>query len=86
VHIEYPASQSSRRKGRIPPIGLLTIPLAQITISWGDPREFMRNYLRAMRGFSWYATDNETILKAYEDLEKIYNNPNTMGEEGEGLI
>jgi hypothetical protein len=64
----------------IPSIGLLSIPLALMTISAGDPREFMRNCLRAMREFSWYAADNKPILEAYDKLEKIYNDPNPDGE------
>lgn len=55
-----------------PVIGLITIPLAQLTASSGDPRAFMANCLQLLREFSWQTSDKEIVKKAYEQLEKIY--------------
>lgn len=58
-----------------PLVGLVTIPLAQLTVSSGDPRVFMANCLRLLREFSWQPFDKdiaETAEEAYQKLEDIY--------------
>ncbi|PYH40044.1 uncharacterized protein BP01DRAFT_412161 [Aspergillus saccharolyticus JOP 1030-1] len=59
----------------VPVMGLITIPLAQITIPAGDPREFMRDCLRLLRELSWDQPDRQDIRQARADLEKIYIEP-----------
>ena len=58
-----------------PLVGLITIPLAQLTVSSGDPRVFMVNCLRLLREFSWQRLDKdiaEAAEAAYQKLEDIY--------------
>ncbi len=38
-----------------PIVGLVTIPLAQLAVSSGDPRAFMEDCLRFLREFFWHA-------------------------------
>lgn len=62
----------------VPVLGLATIPLTQITIQAGDPRDFMRHCLEMLREFSWHCPDNgqhEQALKALAELQNIYTSP-----------
>lgn len=56
----------------IPMAGLITIPLAQLTVSSGDPRVFMADCLRLLREFSWHSPDNQEVDRVYNRLEEIY--------------
>lgn len=58
-----------------PLVGLITIPLAQLTVSSGDPRAFMANCLRLLREFSWQSRNRDIVgevEKVYVKLEKVY--------------
>ncbi|KAJ5833817.1 hypothetical protein N7474_002128 [Penicillium riverlandense] len=69
----------------IPVVGLITIPLAQIPIQAGDPREFMRKLLEILREMSWDRSDNAQLLQATRELEEIYNNPDTESGKAQKL-
>lgn len=64
-----------------PVFGLVTIPLAQLTISAGDSQLFMRNCLRLMREYSWHVSMKDPVTKAYEELEKIFALPDATKPE-----
>jgi len=64
-----------------PVLGLVTIPLAQLTISAGDSQLFMRNCLRLMREYSWHVSMKDPVNKAYEELEKIFAMPDDTDPE-----
>lgn len=53
-----------------PVVGLITVPLAQLTVSSGDPQEFMVDCLRLLREFSWQANDKHMVDEAYRQLEQ----------------
>ncbi|KAH8691557.1 hypothetical protein BGW36DRAFT_304654 [Talaromyces proteolyticus] len=55
-----------------PVVGLIAIPLAQLTVSAGDPQAFMRNCLRLLREYSWHVADKVPVDQAHGDLENIY--------------
>ena len=55
-----------------PSIGLITVPLAQLTVSYGDPQVFMANGSRLLREFSWQTLDRDKAEAAYRKLEDIY--------------
>jgi hypothetical protein len=57
-----------------PLVGLITIPLAQLTVPSGDSLGFMEDCLRLLREFSWHAPDEHRTLvdQAFERLEEIY--------------
>ncbi|KAK3369933.1 hypothetical protein B0H63DRAFT_551879 [Podospora didyma] len=40
-------------------IGLLSTPLAQFTVRWGNPRDFIRQLLDVLQELSWNATDQK---------------------------
>ncbi|KAI9858556.1 MAG: hypothetical protein M1824_004292 [Vezdaea acicularis] len=52
-----------------PFVGLITIPLAQLTRSAGDPEIFKAKCLRLMSEYSWHVSDKGPINAAYEKLE-----------------
>ena len=60
-----------------PMVGLITIPLAQLTVSFGDPRVFMADCLRLLREFTWHNPDKVEIDRVYNQLEQIYIKPKT---------
>ncbi|PVI00805.1 hypothetical protein DM02DRAFT_671697, partial [Periconia macrospinosa] len=68
-----------------PVIGLVTIPLAQIVIQDGNPRDFMRDCLYVLRELSWYSPDRSQMLDARERLENIFNNPDTRCDDAQQL-
>jgi hypothetical protein len=55
-----------------PVIGLATIPLAQIAVRAGNPRDFMRNCLHLLRELSWNFPEAGHYLQATRELENIY--------------
>jgi len=63
----------------VPALGLLSIPLAQVSKGWGSPREFTRQLLSLLRELSWNS-DPSVQAKAIEvrlKLENVYNNPDS---------
>ncbi|KAF4763421.1 hypothetical protein HAV15_001645 [Penicillium sp. str.  len=69
----------------VPGLCLITILLAQFTAQDGDPREFMRNCLDALREFSWFYHDTVATSEAMIALESIYNNPSLEGDDARRL-
>ncbi|KAJ5620297.1 hypothetical protein N7510_004281 [Penicillium lagena] len=62
----------------VPVLGLTTIPLAQIPVQTGNPRDFMRHCLYMLRELSWHYPDNDKhkrALEAITELENTYNSP-----------
>ncbi len=59
----------------VPVIGLLSIPLSQVTVPSGHPRDFMRWCLHVLREMSWYSSDKTVVVEARRTLEDIYNSP-----------
>ncbi|KAK0703011.1 hypothetical protein B0T26DRAFT_657700 [Lasiosphaeria miniovina] len=57
----------------VPPLALLAIPLSQILVPWGNPREFMHNCLRAMREYSWGVYHKEPVQAAMRRLEEAFD-------------
>ncbi|KAK7949239.1 uncharacterized protein PG986_010125 [Apiospora aurea] len=55
-----------------PVAGLLLIPVAQLTVSSGDPHVFLGHCLRLVREASWHADDNDAVQEVYKRLESIY--------------
>ncbi|OTB07571.1 hypothetical protein M426DRAFT_240654 [Hypoxylon sp. CI-4A] len=57
-----------------PVLGLITIPFLQVTRSWGNPQEFIRDCLRSLREYSWGASNEERDQAGlvYSKLEKLY--------------
>jgi hypothetical protein len=55
-----------------PMVGLITIPFAQLTVSSGNPQDFMADCLRLLREFSWHTPDKDVVDRAYNELEQIY--------------
>ena len=64
-----------------PLVGLITIPLAQLTVSSGDPQEFMADCLRLLREFSWQTTDKDIVDRAYNRLEQRYIESKTNDDD-----
>lgn len=68
----------------VPIVALATIPLSQIIIPGGDPREFMANCLDLLRELSWERSRDrkrEAIEAARTRLEEIFNDPKTNSAE-----
>ena len=64
-----------------PMVGLITIPLAQVTVSSGDPQGFMADCLRLLREYSWHTRDKDEVDKVYDRLEQIYKNSKTDDDD-----
>ena len=67
-----------------PFIALITIPLAQITVSSGDPQEFMADCLRLLREFSWQVINKDIVDQAYNQLEQRYIKSKT--NDGDAVV
>lgn len=61
----------------LPPLALVTIPLSQKVVAWGDPDDFVHDCLVVIREFAWHAnnTDRDTAYRARQRLEEIYADP-----------
>lgn len=57
----------------VPVVGLVSIPLSQVTVQWGNPRDFMRACLHVLREMSWHSSDKAGVVEARTELEGIYN-------------
>jgi hypothetical protein len=61
----------------LPPLALVTIPLSQRVVAWGDPDDFVHDCLAIIREFAWHSdnTDRDTAYRARQRLEEIYIDP-----------
>ncbi|KAI8629518.1 hypothetical protein F5Y19DRAFT_464619 [Xylariaceae sp. FL1651] len=59
----------------VPPVALLVIPLAQITVPWGDSRSFRDTCLDVMREYSWHVADNKPVQLSMKTLREACDNP-----------
>ncbi|KAI1274265.1 hypothetical protein F5Y07DRAFT_410441 [Xylaria sp. FL0933] len=55
----------------LPPVTLLTVPLSQIIVPWGESGSFRDTCLHVMREYSWHTPVQDAIKK----LKQICNNP-----------
>jgi hypothetical protein len=67
----------------IPVIGLTTIPLSQVAVQAGNPRDFMWECLYVLRELSWYSANRNEFVEACRELENIYANSNTKCPEAQ---
>ncbi|KAI0418917.1 hypothetical protein F5X98DRAFT_96117 [Xylaria grammica] len=65
----------------LPPVTLLTIPLAQILRSWGDSASFRYTCLDIMREYSWDVADNRPVQDAMKILKRICDDPEGVKHE-----
>ncbi|KAK7920068.1 hypothetical protein PG985_008090 [Apiospora marii] len=69
-----------------PVAGLLLIPVAQLTVSSGDPHVFLTNCLRLVREASWHLRDmkdKQAAQQVYKRLEAIYAKKDTSCEDAQ---
>ncbi|KAK8851126.1 hypothetical protein PGQ11_013605 [Apiospora arundinis] len=68
-----------------PVVGLLLVPVAQLTVPSGDPHAFIGDCLRLLREYSWHgdedSTAHETARVAYTELEEIYIGRSTTSND-----
>ncbi|KUI73049.1 hypothetical protein VM1G_08193 [Cytospora mali] len=83
--------------GVSPVIGLITIPIAQWTVSTGDPQLFARKCLKLMKEYSrcWYIHDKYPSTLAQKKLKNSFADPDipqsyidifSMNEDGGQLV
>ncbi|KAJ5701287.1 hypothetical protein N7488_008835 [Penicillium malachiteum] len=59
----------------VPMLGLLAIPLAQITVKAGDPQQFVGDCSQLLREFLWDNPTRSDVQKAELDLERTHTEP-----------